>query len=62
MAGQLDPTVRREFLELIKDLCDLVPDSNLDSLEKAIRGLLAPEVEAELAAKLTQKPAAPKGE
>jgi len=62
IARQLDPTIRQEFLELIKDLCDHVPDRNLGSLEKAVRRLLAPEVKAELAAKLTQKPAAPSKE
>ena len=59
MASELDPAIRKEFLELIQDLCDLVPDRNLDRLEKAVRKLLPPEVEAELQSRL-KKPADPK--
>ena len=61
MAGKLDPAARAEFLELIKDLCDLVPDRNLGLLEQAVRKLLPPDVEAELQARLT-KPPTEKGE
>ena len=53
--AQVDPKIRQEFLELIKDLCDPVPDQNLKRLEGAVRKLLPPEVEAELAQRLGQK-------
>jgi hypothetical protein len=56
MATNLDPDARAEFLELIKDLCDLVPDRNLNRLETAVRKLLPPDVEAELASRLGGKP------